>query len=225
MESNFTAGARESANEAASGLKKVTMLFFAASLGSFLMFVFRVIWDGGLKAFMSGSPVEAEWGPLVAEKKMYLAHGYDLSWMNLAILEDVREMAYPFFQFWDLFLLRLYGLWQMIPFVAVLGLLAVFEGRIAYGKKKEQFANISSTRYHLFGRMTVLVGAIASIFLAFPFGDTLPYIGTVPVYVSFSVLALDFHIWLSNPVNLMTILALPVVLICYQVSSNFSRNI
>ena len=145
--------------------------------------------------------------------------------MDAAFLQSARVTVYPLFECVDMLLLRFYGLLRMSPFLLAFILVALNEGRVGYKEKMLDSDGVSSWDFHVCKKLLLIMLGFGFIFAVFPFGLDVPLIGTIPIVIETSIYGLRPYFWVSNPFNLLVVMALPAAFFTYQISSNFSRNI
>ncbi|MBU1248607.1 MAG: DUF4400 domain-containing protein [Proteobacteria bacterium] len=202
-------------------IQKLFLLVFTLSVLSFGLFVIRQAFPG----FLSGS-TEAQtsnvWLPYVFEKAMYTRDGYQLGWLyDFPVLNAIRSYLDPYFAFWDVVLMRTWGLMHTFPLFVIAAMAGVFEGRVKYNEKVEAFGNISSTWYHISMRLFTLVLSLCCCFVFFPFGETYGGV-TIPLVINTSWFG---TLWVSNPFNVVTVLGPVMAYVAHLWASNLDRNI
>lgn len=198
-------------------------LCLGITLLSFCLYILQINFSDGIGGVMK-SGFKGNGTPLAIERAMYINHGYDISWMNSPILQSARVAIHPLFECVDMLLLRFYGLLMMFPLLLALIFVAIFEGRVVYKEKMLDFRIISAYIFHLSKQILFALFGFGFIFAVFPFGLDIPLIGSIPIVVKTSIFGIGPYFWVSNPFNLLVGLALPVVILTYLISSNFTRN-
>ena len=172
-------------------------------------------------------PTREPWKPLALELQMYIESGYSLAWLNWKFLQVVRGQLFPFSQFLDLWILRVFGILQiLVPLIlAASGCLCA--GMMNHHSKRATFQNISSTKLHIMKHLFAGFSCVfASVYLAFPFGTELPIVGlTIPILSTYSFFGLEFSIWYSNPAIAFYILTLLTGSIAYEIGSHLTFEI
>ena len=200
-------------------------LLSAWSIASFVLYLYDFQHAPSfLEAISRGANLEP-WPALASEIQMYLAHGYNLTWLNTHYLKIIRSMLYPFSQYLDFMALRAFGAMMILPQLFILCATAFCAGRVNHQRKRELFLNCSPTAIHILYQARFLVYSLFGLFMAFHLGGHFPMIGYIPIYTSLSFFGFNFFVWYSSPVLLLMILATPSFYICYQLASHFNREI
>jgi hypothetical protein len=195
------------------------------SLAGFILYLYEVdSWNMLFEAIRQG-PNRAPWPALSLEIWFYKQHGFNLNWLNWKYLQIVREMVYPYSQYLDLLLLRMFGTAAIVPPMLILCGAAICAGRVNHRRRKDLFLNVSSTYMHLMLQARFLLFSLLTFFMSFAFGSELPVLGTVPIYSTFFVFGREFYVWYSSPMLLFAILAAPAFYVSYQLASHFTREI
>lgn len=200
-------------------------VFTLLSLLNFMLYLFHVHNFADLPHLTLETLVERglnyePWPALHNEIKMYLYHDYWLGWLNWDIFKFIRNATYPFSQFLDLFLLRVFGfLIILLPLVILVGV-SICIGRIQAYRRKSEFVAVSATFSHIFIQCRFISYAFITAFLSFPFGDHVPYFGYIPIYSVLSIFGHEFIVWYSDPVILGLLILGPSMFIGYQVAKH-----
>ena len=177
-------------------LSGIAALMTIYSLFSFLYYLYPFYDLNSLVELLRYGPEDAPWPALQAEYQMMVQNGYSLDWLGFSIIDYLRSNLYPFWQFVDLILIRIYGLLGLVvPFFVVTGAF-FFYGKTKYEERRRLFKSRSATiLYYALGLRFFLYSIIA-LYVAIPFGGFLPFIGECPISIEIFGIA----IWLSNPV-------------------------
>lgn len=169
-----------------------------------------------------GKPIS--WAPLEIEKGFYEAHNYYLGWLQWKPLVEIRDYVEPFFAFWDLSLIRIYGLLATGPLYLLIVFVGLSEGRVRYNEKETSFGNRSAWRFHVLFRSLAALIPFILLFTFIPFGDdTLGF--EIPISLDLSLpLIGTFQFWVSNPMNMFWLTSLWLGYAMYELASNFDRN-
>ena len=163
------------------------------------------------------------WPALRLEKRLYNQEGYDLFWEDTHVAYLMKKVLSEYYMFFELLVLRCWGIFMNFPLFLFAVLFGVIEGRVSYKNKRVQFGNISSTKYHFAVKLGLfLLIAAISIYISFPAGVKVPFLGfRFPVAVK----AFGVPIWLTSPMYWMMIISSISMLVAYNISANFSRDI
>ncbi len=206
----------------------VAGMIFWTCLGATLFFsglyIYQINFENGFDGVLQ-TGLKGNGTPLATERAMYVLHGHDISWMDSPFLQSARAAIYPLFECIDILLLRLYGVFKMFPLLLAFFFVAIFEGRLVYNEKEENFDNISSFRFHLCKQILFILLSFGFIFAVLPFGLNIPILGTIPIVIKTSLFGIGPYFWVSNPFNLLIGMTIPVVFLTYHISNNFSRKI
>lgn len=171
-------------------------------------------------------PRNPNWPALYTEVHFYSQNGYHLDWINWWVLQYLRSHLFPYSQYADLLMLRVYGLLMVLVPTLFLGATVFCCGRINFHRRRELFLNISSTKVHIMAQFRYVAYALLCMYLFFPFGAMIPLVEvTIPIFTQISLFDTTYTIWLSNPAHLFFFLAPFVCWICYNVGSHITWDI
>jgi hypothetical protein len=181
------------------------VLFASCLLISFLS-AFCQMWSHKFdnvpeKPLQQGKPdaeIEWLWKPFAMEKRLYTHNGYSTGWLDSPIMEKIREKLGSFSPSFELFALRTYGVFSNIFEFLVILLFAIFAGRVHYYDKVAAFEPISSTLYFRSVRFMTFGVVLTWLWIVFPFGVTIPFIGEAPILADMTGMSLGV-VWASSP--------------------------
>jgi len=203
-----------------------TLLLICLSCYMFLDHLFGIQHGVTIVELFDLGPKHPNWPILYTELNLFTQNGYYLDWLNWWILKYMRTHIFPYSQFLDLLLLRVYGVMMVLVPTLILGATTFSCGRINFHRRRELFLNISSTKVHIMSQFRYVAYAIVCMYLFFPFGSMIPLIDvTIPIFIQLSLFGSTFTIWFSNPTHLFFFLAPFVSWICYHVGSHITWDI
>jgi hypothetical protein len=142
--------------------------------------------------------LKAAWKPLELEKALYEDRGYGAGVLNAPLMEKIREKLGTLSPAFELFVLRMTGVFANFLEFALLTAFLVCVGRVRYFDKIAAFEPVSSTLYFRAVRLILFGIVLTWIWAALPFGITIPHIGAIPTLVDMT----GYHIgvvWASSP--------------------------
>ena len=138
------------------------------------------------------------WKPYELEKQLYKSGGYPLAWLDSPFMGKIREKLGTFSPAFELFALRLFGVLSNIFEFLVICAFVIFAGRVHYYDKVTAFEPISSTLYFRSVRFMTFGVVLTWLWIVFPFGVAIPYIGEAPILADMTGLSLGV-VWASSP--------------------------
>ena len=153
------------------------------------------------KPLQQGKPdaeLEWLWKPYETEKKLYALNGYSIEWLDSEAIKTVREKLGSFSPTFELFALRVYGVFSNIFEFFVILLFFIFAGRIHYYDKVAAFEPVSSTLYFRSVRFMIFGVVLTWLWIVFPFGVNIPFIGEAPILADMTGMSLGV-VWSSSP--------------------------
>jgi hypothetical protein len=142
--------------------------------------------------------LKAVWKPLEIEKALYEDKGYGTDVLNTQVMEKIREKLGTLSPAFELFILRMTGVFAHFPEFVLLTAFLVFAGRVRYNDKIAAFEPVSSTLYFRAVRFILFGIVLTWIWAAMPYGITVPYIGTLPILADLTGYHLGV-VWASSP--------------------------
>lgn len=195
------------------------------SIVGFVLYLYDYQSAANIIDLVKRGPNMQPWPALSLEVWFYQNYGFDLSWLNWKYFKIIRSVLYPFSQYFDLVLIRCYGMLSVVPPLLILCGAAICAGRVNHRHKREKFENVSSTGMHIMLQARFLLYALLTFFLSFSFGAELPILGTIPIYSTISIFGSEHYIWYSSPILLFAFVAIPAFYVMYQLSSHFNTEI
>lgn len=163
------------------------------------------------------------WQPFELEKRLYEADGYDFVWLKEKLWPKMDIATGSYSPFFKLITLRMYGMVINFPYIVIICVFCVLEGRVRYKNKYLRFENISSMKYHVLVRLGIFFTFFTvCTYCTFPFGSFIPWLN-IDIPISMSLFG--SIIWIASPllwsISLLSILSC----VAYVVGSNFSSEI
>lgn len=161
------------------------------------------------------------WYSLEREKGLYLEAGYSLAWMEHKLFGALRSALGAYAIIFEMFALRFFGLFQILPFILIAVLFGFAEGRVTYHEKANTFGNVSSTRFRISVLVFVFTIALSFIYVTLPFGSEIPVIGSLPLTIELW----GFTLWLTDPKIWTVVFGVLAFTVSWQITSNLTREI
>jgi hypothetical protein len=166
--------------------------------------------------------LKAAWKPLEIEKALYEDRGYGISVLNTQLWGKIREKLGTMSPAFELFILRLTGVFaNFLEFVLITGFL-VCAGRVRYCDKTAAFEPVSSTLYFRAVRLILFGVVLTWIWAAMPFGITVPYVGAIPILADLTGYQLGV-VWASSPGLSFWVVGVVVWIGAYVAAANLRR--
>lgn len=204
-------------------------LFLLLCAFNFVVYLWEVKWGAKTVDQVSlmeegAQPTNPRWGwkPFTLEYRLYLDRGYRVEWMDQPSFAKVRNWLGDFAPFFELFILRLYGVMCFMPQVLLVMAFGLSQGSVRYHNKRFRFEHVSSTINNASIKILFWGVPLTLLWASFPFGIELPLLGEIPILVSAPRLGV---IWLSSPLLGACFSGFLFSFLAFLLGANFSREI
>ncbi len=208
------------------GFLRLIMVIGAIILFSSLMLSIWVVQQAPYQQeffnpWAAGNRNQVVWYSLEKEKVLFTEAGYSLSWMNHKLFGTLRSALGAYAIIFEMFALRFFGLFQILPCILIAVLFGFAEGRVAYHEKTNTFGNVSSTRFRISVLFFAFTIALCFIYVTLTFGSEIPVLGSLPLTVDLFGLTL----WLTSPQLWTAVFSVLAFTVSWQIASNLTREI
>jgi hypothetical protein len=159
---------------------------------------YKFVAENPLQRGVDNKDLKPNWRPLEIEKALYEDRGYGIGVLETLLMEKIREKLGTLSPAFELFVLRMSGVFANFMEFALITAFLVCAGRVRYYDKTAAFEPVSSTLYFRAVRLIMFGIVLTWVWAAMPWGISIPYVGELPILVDMTGYHLGV-VWASSP--------------------------